>query len=149
MKMVTDFPAPVSLPRPTYPPAARAVRATGEVEVVLTIASDGSVESAQARTGHPLLRAASVVAAKRAKFTPAASLEKLSAVLVFVFLPVDEKEAIKVRHRNPFRIEVFSENAVINTMTSHYSRGPIRLPAISSLRPTPVYAPRSRPDNAD
>ncbi len=58
------------LPKPIYPPAAKAIRASGAVYVVVLIYEDGSVYSAQADTGHPLLRRSSEIAACGAKFAP-------------------------------------------------------------------------------
>ncbi len=43
----------------SYPPAARAVRATGQVAIDLSIDNEGNVVTAKAISGHPLLRAAS------------------------------------------------------------------------------------------
>lgn len=63
-----------SLPKPPYPPAARAVRAEGMVVVSVTVDEDGNVEKANAMNGHPLLRQAAEQAARGAKFKP----EKLS-----------------------------------------------------------------------
>ena len=60
----------VSLPQPEYPAIARAANASGEVEVRILIDEDGSVVSAEAVSGHPLLRAAAVSAAREAKFSP-------------------------------------------------------------------------------
>jgi TonB family protein len=60
----------VDLPKPPYPPAARAVRATGAVTVQVTIDENGTVISASAVSGHPLLRAAAEAAARNAKFGP-------------------------------------------------------------------------------
>jgi TonB family protein len=59
-----------SLPKPSYPPAARAVRATGAVTVEVTVDTNGNVVSASAVSGHPLLRAAAAQAARSAKFSP-------------------------------------------------------------------------------
>lgn len=59
-----------SLPKPPYPPAARAVRASGAVTVQVTIDESGNVISASATGGHPLLRAAAASAARGAKFSP-------------------------------------------------------------------------------
>ncbi|MFN0278355.1 MAG: energy transducer TonB [Pyrinomonadaceae bacterium] len=59
-----------SLPVPVYPPAARAINAKGTVTVQVTIDESGRVISASASSGHPLLRAAAVSAAQRAKFSP-------------------------------------------------------------------------------
>jgi TonB family protein len=60
----------VNLPKPPYPPAARAVRASGSVQVQVTVDPDGNVVSASALSGHPLLRNAAVQAARSAKFAP-------------------------------------------------------------------------------
>lgn len=60
----------VSLPAPAYPPAARAVGASGAVNVNVVIDESGNVISAEAISGHALLRQAAVDAAKQAKFSP-------------------------------------------------------------------------------
>ncbi len=59
-----------SLPKPPYPPAARAVRAAGAVSVQVVIDESGNVISASAVSGHPLLRQAAAQAARGAKFSP-------------------------------------------------------------------------------
>ncbi|MBK9165319.1 MAG: TonB family protein [Acidobacteria bacterium] len=59
-----------SLPKPAYPPAARAVRASGPVQVQVVIDESGNVISASAVSGHPLLRQAAAGAARGAKFSP-------------------------------------------------------------------------------
>lgn len=59
-----------SLPKPPYPPAARAVRASGAVTIKVLIDVDGSMFSAEAVSGHPLLRAAARNAACGASFSP-------------------------------------------------------------------------------
>ena len=102
------YPKPVSLPRPPYPPAARAVRAAGEVEVDLTVEPDGTVSAAPARSGHPLLRAASVKAARSAKFEPSTEQVKRTVVLTYVFLEGDD--TAKTHYKNPYRIEVVSSS---------------------------------------
>ncbi|MCU0240536.1 MAG: energy transducer TonB [Pyrinomonadaceae bacterium] len=58
------------LPSPTYSAAAKAVNATGEVTVQVLIDESGNVISATAVSGHPLLRAEAVKAAKQATFSP-------------------------------------------------------------------------------
>jgi TonB family protein len=60
----------VSLPRPAYPPIARAARATGAVVVQVIVDEAGHVITAHAISGHPLLRAAAVEAAWQARFAP-------------------------------------------------------------------------------
>jgi protein TonB len=61
------------MPQPVYPPTARAVRAAGKVVVNIEVAPDGSVVRANAESGHPLLKAAAVAAARQAKFKPGPS----------------------------------------------------------------------------
>lgn len=60
----------ISLPKPAYPPVARAARQTGTVTVQVTIDENGSVISARAVGGPPLLQAAAVQAAYGARFSP-------------------------------------------------------------------------------
>lgn len=79
-----------NLVKPPYPAAARAVRASGAVNVQVTIDEYGNVISAQAISGHPLLRAAAVKAARESKFAPTL-LEgqpvKVIGVIVYNFVP--------------------------------------------------------------
>ena len=60
----------ISLPKPGYPPIARAAHAAGTVVVQVLIDENGNVVSAHAVSGHPLLQAAAVGAAKQARFSP-------------------------------------------------------------------------------
>lgn len=80
----------INLLQPVYPPAARAVKAAGAVNVQITIDENGNVTSAEAVSGHPLLKAAAVAAARGAKFKPALANGKpvkVTGVLVFQFAP--------------------------------------------------------------
>jgi periplasmic protein TonB len=58
------------LVKPPYPPAAKAVRASGAVNVQVTIDENGNVISASAVSGHALLRGAAESAARASKFSP-------------------------------------------------------------------------------
>ena len=60
----------IFLPAPTYPEAARTMRATGTVVVEVVIDENGKVVSAQVISGPGILRDASIQAAYRAKFVP-------------------------------------------------------------------------------
>jgi protein TonB len=60
----------ISLPKPAYPPIARQAHASGTVVVQVTIDENGSVISARAVSGHPLLQAVAVNAARGARFSP-------------------------------------------------------------------------------
>ncbi len=79
-----------SLPKPAYPAAARAVQASGSVSVQVLISESGSVISASAVSGHPLLRAAAVAAARGAHFSPtllSGQAVKVSGVITYNFVP--------------------------------------------------------------
>ncbi len=58
------------MPVPEYPVIARAAHASGAVTVEITIDENGNVVAAKAVSGHPLLQAAAVNAARQATFTP-------------------------------------------------------------------------------
>ncbi|MGH9930501.1 MAG: energy transducer TonB [Pyrinomonadaceae bacterium] len=60
----------ISLPKPAYPPIARQAHASGTVVVQVTIDENGNVISAHAVSGHPLLQAVAVQAARGARFSP-------------------------------------------------------------------------------
>jgi len=60
----------IEIPKPEYPPIARAAHVSGTVEVKVLVDFDGSVIAAVAISGHPLLQGASVNAARQARFTP-------------------------------------------------------------------------------
>ncbi len=60
----------ISLPKPAYPAIARTAHASGTVVVQVTIDENGNVISAHAVSGHPLLQAVAVAAARGARFSP-------------------------------------------------------------------------------
>lgn len=59
------------LPQPAYPRTARAIGAAGQVGVKVLVDETGTVVSARAVSGHPLLRGSAVQAARGAIFEPA------------------------------------------------------------------------------
>jgi TonB family protein len=61
---------PLKLAMPGYPANARKTRASGTVVVKVLIDEEGKVIGAKAISGHPLLLAASVEAAKNSLFSP-------------------------------------------------------------------------------
>ena len=78
----------VSKPAPPYPAVAKAARAEGVVVVRVAVDEEGRVVAAQAQSGHPLLRAASVQAARQARFEPTlieGRPVKISGVLTYNF----------------------------------------------------------------
>jgi len=79
----------VSLPAPEYPEIAKPAHASGSVPVKIVIDENGNVVGAEAISGHPLLRAAAVSAAREAKFTTTrlqGEPVKVSGVLVYNFV---------------------------------------------------------------
>jgi protein TonB len=77
------------LVQPPYPPAAKAVHASGTVNVQVLIDEQGNVVSASATSGNPLLRAAAVQAARSSKFTPtqlSGQPVKVSGIIVYNFV---------------------------------------------------------------
>jgi TonB family protein len=80
----------ISLPKPSYPPVAKAAKASGAVIVKVLVDENGNVVSADAISGHPLLRAAAVAAARNAKFSPTkvgGEPVKVIGVINYVFSP--------------------------------------------------------------
>ncbi len=78
----------LSLPKPQYPQIAKTARASGTVVVQVLIDENGSVVSASAVSGPPLLRAAAVQAARGARFSPtklSGQPVKVSGVINFNF----------------------------------------------------------------
>ncbi len=79
----------LKLVRPPYPMAARAVRAAGIVDVQVMIDENGDIISAEAISGHPLLRSAAIQAARASKFSPTTLQEqpvRVSGIIVYNFL---------------------------------------------------------------
>lgn len=60
----------LTLPAPPYPRAARSFKAAGPVEVLVIIDVDGTMLSARAVSGHPMLQGSARIAACQATFTP-------------------------------------------------------------------------------
>lgn len=79
----------VHLVQPPYPPIARSAHASGQVVVQVLIDENGNVVAAHATSGHPLLQAAAVNAARASKFTPtklSGQPVKVNGVIIYNFL---------------------------------------------------------------
>ncbi len=70
---------------PAYPELARKMNVSGVVKVQITIAPNGTVKSAKALGGHPLLIDPAVDAAKRWKYEP--GKDETTTILQFNFNP--------------------------------------------------------------
>jgi TonB family protein len=76
--------------KPVYPPTAKKMKATGKVEVEITISELGLVIEARAISGHLALRSAAAEAARDWVFKPAmlnGAPVRVKSVLTFVFAP--------------------------------------------------------------
>lgn len=79
----------VYLPQPEYPPIAAQAHASGMVAVQVLIDEAGNVISAHAVSGHPLLQAVSVAAARQARFAPTSLMGepvKVNGVIQYNFV---------------------------------------------------------------
>lgn len=79
----------VRLVTPPYPAIARSAHASGSVQVQVLIDENGNVISAHAVSGHPLLQAAAVAAARASKFTPtklSGQPVKVNGVIIYNFV---------------------------------------------------------------
>jgi hypothetical protein len=65
---VSNGPVIVKLSQPVYPPLGKQARIIGDVEVVLGIRPDGSVESATVVSGHPVLKQAALDSAQQSQY---------------------------------------------------------------------------------
>jgi TonB family protein len=84
----------LELPDPTFPAAAKAVNASGMVSIKVTVDENGNVIAAAAVSGHPLLRAAAVDAARRARFAPtflSGAPVKISGILTYNFTSAEQQ----------------------------------------------------------
>lgn len=78
----------INLPAPEYPAAAKAVGATGTVNVSVVVDETGNVTSAEVKSGHPLLKAEAVKAAQKAMFQPFlmnGKAVKVTGIIVYNF----------------------------------------------------------------
>jgi periplasmic protein TonB len=77
------------LAKPAYPPIAKAANASGAVTVQVLVDESGNVISASAISGHALLRASAVAAARASKFSPtklSGQPVKVSGVIIYNFV---------------------------------------------------------------
>jgi TonB family protein len=82
--------AATNKPQPEYSAIARQMKVAGRVEIEVTIATDGTVESAKALSGNPLLTQTATTTVKKWKFAPFTANgepSKAVAILSFDFKP--------------------------------------------------------------
>lgn len=100
----------IKFPKPKYPEEAKSVKASGKVEVSVAFDEKGKVLSAEALSGHPLLRDSAVAAAKEAKFE---TTVKGNALLTYNFSLFSITES----YFDPPRLEGFRD---IKKEAPHY-----------------------------
>ena len=79
----------IHLAQPPYPPIARSAHASGQVVVQVLIDENGNVVAAHATSGHPLLQAAAVNAARSSRFSPtklSGQPVKVNGVIIYNFV---------------------------------------------------------------
>ena len=77
------------LVQPTYPPIAKSAHASGQVRVQILLDENGNVISASVVSGHPLLAAAALAAARASKWTPtklSGQPVKVSGFIIYNFV---------------------------------------------------------------
>jgi TonB family protein len=80
---------------PIYPPLARQARISGDVDLELRIRQDGSIESAQAVSGHPMLKEAALDSAKKSEFE-CRSCQGLKILTHLHFRTLDGRELLQI-----------------------------------------------------
>ncbi len=110
---VGKSPEVVKYIKPMYPPTAVAVGASGEVVISVKIGREGNIISAQAISGHPLLRNITAQAALQWIFSRDESMEERDGKLVFAFGGFS-KEKTGRPLRKPNRVEIFTPTPVVN-----------------------------------
>jgi TonB family protein len=63
-----EGPVMSTLSPPLYPPLAKEARVTGDVTLILVVRQNGSIQSAVAASGHPLLKQAALTSARQSRF---------------------------------------------------------------------------------
>jgi TonB family protein len=108
----------VQMPPFIYPPLARQTRISGTVVVRVVVGTDGNVESAEAVSGHPLLKGAAEDGAKKMKFSPQAE-GKRTFDLTCEFALADSIPPYKGTHGGmvvaPLHIRIYATPAEVET----------------------------------
>ena len=101
-----DAPKVIKYVAPKYPAAAQAVRASGTVDVNVKIDQEGKVVSAEAISGHPLLRKACEMAAKEWIFSSDPNINEREAKIIFILRIGNKNKKDKVKFRKPYTLEL-------------------------------------------
>lgn len=108
------FAKPTKLIQPKYLPAAAAVRATGDVAVLVIVSPEGRVRTTSVQNGHPLLRKAAEIAASQTTFVPIKGNCDRVATLTFTFLTGPPQSADPAT--NPFHVQIFAQERPVRNL---------------------------------
>jgi TonB family protein len=105
-----SFPPLLSAPQPHYPPAAAATRSHGQVAIWLEINPDGSVAAANVESGHPLLKAVALAAARGCRFEPSDGPQRHARIIYLFTNFGDTLQPVVPRYSTPYIVEVISQD---------------------------------------
>ncbi len=94
----------VRLSPPVYPPLARQARIMGDVKVYVHIRKDGTVESAELFSGHPMLAPTALESARKSQFDCRACSDAVSSYpMTYSFGFFDDRKSREVVTERPAR----------------------------------------------
>jgi TonB family protein len=94
----------VKLSPPLYPPLARQARIQGDVKVYVHVRKDGSVESAELFSGHPMLAATLLESARKSRFECRGCGDEVSPYpMTYTFGFLDDGKSKEVVTERPAR----------------------------------------------
>lgn len=105
---------PICLPKPKYPATAKAVGASGDVQVQMTIDENGKVIEAKAITGHTFLKIAAEKAALQAKFEPiliGGKPIRITGIIVYKFAMDGKEETPDILNDKPEQLGMLNSYA--------------------------------------
>lgn len=83
----------IRLSPPIYPPMARQARIMGDVKIQISIRKDGSVESAEVISGHPILNPTALESAQKSQFECEECAEGTTSIEVTYTIALDAAKA--------------------------------------------------------
>lgn len=94
----------VKLSPPRYPPLARQARITGDVRVYVHVRKDGTVESVELFSGHPMLAPTALESARKSQFECRGCGDEVSSYpMTYTFGFFDDGESKEVVTERPAR----------------------------------------------
>lgn len=103
----------------SYPAAAIAVNAQGNVKISVKINKEGKVESAKIISGHKFLTKISERAALLWKFEPTNNKEQNEIILTFFYKIVGSSEEEETSFISPYQVNFYFKPLEIDTTSSH------------------------------